>query len=73
MPAPGTHEGLDRVSAAMTRAFGQLTMIQYMRAQSGLAPSSMLSAVLSSYPSVAAVPITHLGMTDDWRLSSLWP
>jgi len=72
MPPTDTHPGLDAASASMTKTFGQLTMIQYMRDKSGVGRSAILGAVLSSYPQVAPVPASHLGMPADWKATTLW-
>ncbi|TYC95972.1 Abi family protein [Arthrobacter echini] len=72
LPAAGKYKDLDKARSHMTRSFGQLTLIQYMRSARGIGRSRVLSAILSSYPVVKGVPKAHVGMPDDWDDSTLW-
>lgn len=72
LPSVGTYKELDEARNHMTRSFGQLTLIQYMRNARGIGRSRVLSAVLSSYPAVKFVPKAHVGMPDNWETSALW-
>ncbi len=45
----------------MNRTFGQLTLVQYLRAASGIGPSRLVTRVLSTYPAVEVVPFSQTG------------
>lgn len=70
LPAPGVFPDLDH-AASFTRAFGQLTMIQFLLARLGLR-HTLLPSVMKSYPEVKVVPRSHTGAPDDWQNSALW-
>lgn len=72
LPRVGTHVALDRAASAMNRTFGQLTLVQYLRAASGIGPSRLVTRVLSTYPAVEVVPFSQTGAPADWRASDLW-
>ena len=73
LPQVGVHEDLDELSTDWSRTFGQLTLIQFLSDRLGVGRKKMLPAVLKTYPSVRAVPISHLGAPDGWQTSgSLW-
>ncbi|MDJ0318885.1 Abi family protein [Arthrobacter antibioticus] len=72
LPDVNRFPDLDHAGPYMTKIFGQLTLIQHMRVMLGLERSRVLSAVLSSYPTVKPVPMAHLGAPEDWLSSSLW-
>lgn len=72
LPVAGRFPDLDAAARAMNRTFGQLSLIQHMRQQMGVGPARSLPRVLETFPSVRAVPLSHVGATDDWRNSSLW-
>ncbi|MGL4177247.1 MAG: Abi family protein [Dermatophilaceae bacterium] len=70
LPPIGEYPELD-LSGAFTRTFGQLTLAQFLLRRSG-ERTALLPAVLRSYPSIAAIPITHLGAPVDWAERDLW-
>lgn len=72
LPTVDKFPELDMAGPYMNRTFGQLTLVQHLRDMQGIGMSRMLSAVLDSYPSVKFVPKSHLGIPDNWELSSLW-
>lgn len=73
LPPVGVHPALDRAAPMMNRTFGQLTLVQYLRAASGIGASRLLTRVLSTYPAVSLVPFSQTGAPTDWRSSDLWP
>ena len=73
LPAFGRHPDLDAAATEWTRTFGQLTLLQFLVNRFQAGRRTLLPAVLKSFPSVQAVPITHMGATSDWQgKSSLW-
>lgn len=73
LPKVGIYPDLDAVSTDWSRTFGQLTLIQFMLDRLGLGRTTLLPAVMKSYPTVRAVPITHMGAPTDWQSgSALW-
>lgn len=73
LPPVGRHADLDASATDWSRTFGQLTLVQFLSDRLGLGRSSLLRAVLKSYPAVQAVPVAHMGIPDDWQTSSpLW-
>lgn len=64
--------GIPNPDEAMNRAFGQLTLIQYLLHRRNIGDSDLLPTVLESFPSVRIVPISHIGAPDDWRTFELW-
>ncbi|WP_433870883.1 Abi family protein [Saccharopolyspora sp. CA-218241] len=72
-PRWGRHPDLDAAVAEWNRTFGQLTLIQFLLDRLQVGRKTLLPAVLKSFPSVRAVPITHLGAASDWQsTSTLW-
>jgi len=71
LPAPGRFPQLDECGP-FTRAFGHLSMIQFLLAQRGLGKGTVLPAVLKSFPSMPTVNITHLGAPRNWSELELW-
>lgn len=72
LPNVNRFPALDHAGPYISRTFGQLTLIQHMRVMLGIGRSRMLTAVLASYPTVKPVPISHVGMPQDWETSDLW-
>ncbi|GAA1206794.1 hypothetical protein GCM10009655_02430 [Rhodoglobus aureus] len=72
LPALGRFPDLDNAGLSMNRTFGQLTLIQHMRESQGIRRSRLLPSVLKTYPVLKALPISHVGVPDDWEASSLW-
>lgn len=73
LPAVGKHPDLDSAATEWSRTFGQLTLVQFLLDRLKVGRPTMLPVVLKSFPTVQAVPITHLGTAGDWQnRSSLW-
>lgn len=73
LPKAGVHSDLDVVGADWSRTFGQLTLVQFLTDRLGAGRTTLLPAVLRSFPSVQIVPISHMGVPDGWQdLSGLW-
>ncbi len=73
LPRVGAHPDLDTATTEWNRTFAQLTLIQFMLDRLELGRTRVLPAVLRTYPTVAAVPMTHLGAARDWETTSqLW-
>lgn len=73
LPKLGRHPDLDAVATEWHRTFGQLTLIQFLLDRLQVGRKTFLPAVLTSFPSVQAVPIAHMGAPSDWQTkSSLW-
>ncbi|MGL4745525.1 MAG: Abi family protein [Dermatophilaceae bacterium] len=70
LPSAGRYPELDS-PGVFTRTFGQLTLAQFLLRRSG-ERTALLPAVLRSYPSIPAVPVTHLGAPTDWADHDLW-
>ncbi|SMY13046.1 Abortive infection bacteriophage resistance protein [Brevibacterium jeotgali] len=72
-PRVGRHPDLDAVASDWSRTFGQLTMIQFLLIRLKVGRPTFLPVVLDSFPSVQAVPLTHMGAPKDWQSrSALW-
>lgn len=63
---------LTPVAGEMNRAFGQLTLIQYLHHQLNLSPAKRLPALLNTYPDNDIVPLTRTGAPKDWADLDLW-
>ena len=73
LPKVGVHPDLDTATTAWNRTFAQLTLIQFLLNRLELGRTRVLPAVVRTYPTVAAVPLTHLGAAQDWETASkLW-
>nr|WP_298324730.1 Abi family protein [Haloactinopolyspora sp.] len=73
LPSVGLHPDLDSATAEWNRTFGQLTLIQFLLTRLRLGRTTLLPAVVNSFPAVRAVPLGHLGAQNDWRTASpLW-
>ncbi|MCJ1713856.1 Abi family protein [Curtobacterium sp. VKM Ac-2922] len=72
LPAPGLVPALDAIAPVTNRAFGQLSLLQYLRGALELGPDADLIRVLGSWPATGQVPLTVTGAPDDWRSSPLW-
>ena len=70
LPPVGRHPDLDMVTTAWSRTFGQLTLIQFLLDRLELGRMRMLPARLRTFPTVAAVPLAHLGADKDWQTAS---
>lgn len=60
------------VAESMNRAFGQLTLIQYLHRQLGLSSAERLPAVMSTYPDNNIVPLMRTGAPENWADLALW-
>ena len=73
LPAPGLFPELDSATSEWNRTLSRLTMIQFLQQNLGIGNLRLLPAVVSSYPTVRALPISHMGAPNDWRTAStLW-
>lgn len=73
LPDVGRHPDLDCATTAWHRTYGQLTLIQFLLDRLGLGRTTFLPAVVRTFPTVQAVPITHLGVEPAGQGSSaLW-
>lgn len=72
LPAHGLVPALDAIAPVTNRAFGQLSLLQYLRGALGLGPDVDLIRVFESWPGIAQVPFTVTGAPTDWRSSPLW-
>lgn len=73
LPPVGRYSDLDAVATDWSRTFGQLTMIQFLLERLRIGRPTFLPTVLMTFPSVQAVPITHMGASTDWANESpLW-
>lgn len=61
-----------RHSAVMNRAFGQLTLVQYLLTNLSIGNSKLLPTTLGTFPTVDRIPREHLGAPHDWRYVELW-
>lgn len=72
LPRVGLHADLDQATTAWNRTFAQLTLIQFLLDRLELGRMTLLPAVVRSFPTVPAVPLTHLGADPTWQASRLW-
>ncbi|MCT1874738.1 Abi family protein [Brevibacterium luteolum] len=60
------------VAGGMNRAFGQLTLIQYLHRELGLSSAEHLPALLRTYPDNEIVPLARTGAPEGWANLALW-
>lgn len=73
LPGIGIHPDLDSATTSWNRTFGQLTLIQFLLDRLRLGRTTLLPAVVRSFPTVQAVPLAHLGAQRQWQSASrLW-
>ncbi|WP_083289295.1 Abi family protein [Jiangella alba] len=73
LPPVGSHPDLDSATTSWNRTYGQLTLIQFLLDRLRLGRTTLLPAVVRSFPTVRAVPLTHLGAQGHWQdASRLW-
>jgi abortive infection bacteriophage resistance protein len=73
LPPVGMHPDLDAATKEWNRTFGQLTLVQFLLDRLALGRSSLLPAVIRSYPEITRVPWSHLGAGSEWSTTSrLW-
>lgn len=70
LPRDESHE-LYNFSAEMNRFFGQASLIQYLTAKLQL-PDTTIPATLATFPSISVVPISHMGVPQEWESHYLW-
>ncbi len=71
-PKLNNDQRLVPVAGVMNRAFGQLTLIQYLHCQLDLSPAKRLPDLLDTYPHNDIVPLTRTGAPEDWADLALW-
>lgn len=71
LPREGIDRSLDVARASMNRSYGQLTLVQYLRVQSGVGSASDLTTALRRFPRVALVPLADTGAPVGWE-SPVW-
>lgn len=73
LPRIGMHPDLDQASTAWNRTFGQLTLIQFLLHRLQLGRMALLPALVRTFPTVAVVPLKHIGAESSWPTASrLW-
>lgn len=72
LPEAGRVPALDQARPVMNRTFGQLTLVQHLRRESGIGQSTLLAIVLGTFPETPRVPLRTTGAPEDWRTSDLW-
>ena len=72
LPAVGLHPDLDSATTAWNRTFGQLTLAQFLLTRLHLPRSTLLPAVLRSFPDIRSVSLADLGAAADWHVNRLW-
>ena len=72
LPKGDDHPELSDIAPSMNRAFGQLSIVQYLLKTLRAGNPQVLPAVLRSFPDVEIVPISHTGAPSRWALSPLW-
>ncbi|MGQ4508392.1 Abi family protein [Dermabacteraceae bacterium P13128] len=60
------------ISGVVNRAFGQLTMVQYLHREWGLSAANNLPKLVTNYPDNSLVPISRLGVRPGWERLDLW-
>lgn len=60
------------IAETMNRAFGQLSLIQYLHRQLDLSPADRLPKLFDTYPHNPIVPFSRTGAPDNWRELTLW-
>lgn len=63
---------LQAIESATNRAFGQLSLNQYLHRELGLSSALVLPKVLNSYPQNNLVPFERTGAPVDWKELELW-
>ncbi len=60
------------VAGQMNRAFGQLSLVQYLHRQLGLSPADKLPRLFDTYPHNPTVSLSRTGAPADWQDLDLW-
>lgn len=71
-PKLNDDQRLAPVAGKMNRAFGQLTLIQYLHRQLDLSRGERLPTLFESYPDNDIVPLFRTGAPKDWAGFDLW-
>lgn len=71
LPRTGNPE-IQSLAPVMNRAFGQLSIVQYLLKTFRIGNAAVLPAVMRTFPRVPVVPISQTGAPDDWEDSPLW-
>lgn len=71
-PKLNDDQRLAPVAGKMNRAFGQLTLIQYLHRQLDLSRGERLPTLFESYPDNDIVPLFRTGAPKDWAGLDLW-
>lgn len=72
MPKLNDDPRLQAIESATNRAFGQLSLIQYLHRELGLSSALVLPKVLNSYPHNNLVPFERTGAPENWSELELW-
>lgn len=64
--------GIPALAPVMNRAFGQLSIVQYLLTSFQVGNAAVLPAVMRTFPRIPVVPISQTGAPDDWEDSPLW-
>lgn len=72
LPRADTHPELAALRSSMNRAFGQLTLVQYLLDKLQIGDRCLLPEVLRTYPQVHILPLSHVGAPEDWDDHPLW-
>ena len=72
LPKDGSLPELAIAADSKNRAFGQLTIIQYLLKTLGTGDARILPAVFETFPTVPIVPIMHTGAPESWKTAALW-
>ncbi|MEY8209920.1 Abi family protein [Corynebacterium sp. MNWGS58] len=71
-PKLNSDSRLAPVAGVMNRAFGQLSLIQYLHCQLHLSRAELLPRLLNEYPHNSIVPIARIGAPPRWYEFDLW-
>nr|WP_120492653.1 Abi family protein [Corynebacterium lactis] len=71
-PRLPSHPSLMEISGTTSRAFGQLSLVQYLLKTLHLAPGNLLPDTLESFPRNELVPFSRTGAPENWREHLLW-
>lgn len=63
---------LKAVAGQMNRAFGQLSLVQYLHRQLRLSAADKLPKLLNTYPHNPIVPLSRTGAPSNWKDLTLW-
>lgn len=71
-PKLSEEPSLVAIKETTNRAFGQLSLIQYLLRKLEIAPGIRIPEVLSRYPENELVPFSRVGAPSDWSELNLW-